>query len=94
MTRSSSAPGSAQLVLNLPLLYADPGDEVILAPQSYALYEAASQVMGATISAVPLDGLRFDVPTRSSRRSRAHQDRVALQPEQPHGHRSSPATSC
>ena len=54
--------GSAQLVLNLPLLYIDPGDEVILAPQSYALYEAASQVMGARLRHVPLAGYRFDIP--------------------------------
>ena len=44
--------GSAQLVLNLPLLYTNAGDEVILAPQSYALYEAASQVMGAPMPSV------------------------------------------
>ena len=54
--------GSAQLVLNLPLLYTDPGDEVILAPQSYALYESASQVMGARIRRVPLVDYRFDIP--------------------------------
>jgi histidinol-phosphate aminotransferase len=54
--------GSAQLVLNLPLLYVDPGDEVILAPQSYALYEAASQVMGARLRRVPLKEYRFDIP--------------------------------
>ena len=54
--------GSAQLVLNLPLLYTDAGDEVILAPQSYALYEAASQVMGARLRHVPLAGYRFDIP--------------------------------
>jgi histidinol-phosphate aminotransferase len=54
--------GSAQLVLNLPLLYTDPGDEVILAPQSYALYEAASQVMGARLRQVPLADYRFDIP--------------------------------
>ena len=54
--------GSAQLVLNLPLLYVDPGDEVVLAPQSYALYEAASQVMGATLRRVPLKDYRFDIP--------------------------------
>jgi len=54
--------GSAQLVLNLPLLYTDPGDEVILAPQSYALYEAASQVMGARRLPVPLKEYRFDIP--------------------------------
>ncbi len=54
--------GSAQLVLNLPLLYVDPGDEVVLAPESYALYEAASQVMGATLRRVPLKDYRFDIP--------------------------------
>ncbi len=54
--------GSAQLVLNLPLLYTDPGDEVILAPQSYALYEAASQVMDARLRSVPLRDYRFDIP--------------------------------
>jgi len=54
--------GSAQLVLNLPLLYVDPGDEVVLAPQSYALYEAASQVMGARLLRVPLKDYRFDIP--------------------------------
>jgi histidinol-phosphate aminotransferase len=54
--------GSAQIVLNLPLLYTNPGDEVILAPQSYALYEAASQVMGASIRKVPLRDFRFDIP--------------------------------
>jgi histidinol-phosphate aminotransferase len=54
--------GSAQLVLNLPLLYIEAGDEVILAPQSYALYEAASQVMGARLRHVPLAGYRFDIP--------------------------------
>ena len=54
--------GSAQLILNLPLLYTDPGDEVILALQSYALYESASQVMGARIRSVPLVDYRFDIP--------------------------------
>ena len=54
--------GSAQIVLNLPLLYVDPGDEVVLAPQSYALYEAASQVMGAVLQSVPLKDYRFDIP--------------------------------
>ena len=53
--------GSAQLVLNLPLLYTDAGDEVVLAPQSYALYEAASRVMGARLRHVPLAGYRFDI---------------------------------
>lgn len=54
--------GSAQLVLNLPLLYTDPGDEVILAPESYALYEAASQVMNAERVRVPLKDYRYDIP--------------------------------
>ncbi len=54
--------GSAQLVLNLPLLYTDPGDEVILAPESYALYEAACQVMDARRVWVPLKDFRFDIP--------------------------------
>ena len=54
--------GSAQLVLNLPLLYTDPGDEVILAPESYALYEAASQVMDAKRVWVPLKDYRYDIP--------------------------------
>lgn len=54
--------GSAQLVLNLPLLYCNPGDEVILAPQSYALYEAASLVMDARLVSVPIKDYRFDIP--------------------------------
>jgi histidinol-phosphate aminotransferase len=54
--------GSAQLVLNLPLLYVDPGDVVVLAPESYALYQAASQVMGARVQRVPLAHYRFDIP--------------------------------
>lgn len=54
--------GSAQLVLNLPFLYTDPGDEVILAPESYALYESASRVMGAHLCEVPLNAYRFDIP--------------------------------
>ncbi len=54
--------GSAQLVLNLPLLYVNPGDEVVMAPESYALYEAASQVMDATSRWVPLKDYRFDIP--------------------------------
>ena len=77
--------GSAQLVLNLPLLYADPGDEVILAPESYALYEAASQVMGARLLRGAAEGVPLRHPRHHRRVRSPHEDRLAVQPEQPDG---------
>lgn len=53
--------GSEQLVQVLPQLYVNPGDEVIVAPQTYERYEEACLLMDAVVRHVPLRDYRHDV---------------------------------
>ena len=53
--------GSESIVQMIPRLYVEPGDEVIVAPQSYSRYAAGSVLMNAVIRNVPLRDYRFDL---------------------------------
>lgn len=53
--------GSEAIVQLIPRLYIEPGDEVIVSPQSYSRYAVGSVVMGAVLRAVSLTGYRFDL---------------------------------
>ena len=53
--------GSESIVQMIPRLYIEPGDEVIVAPQSYSRYAAGSVLMSAVIRNVSLRDYRFDL---------------------------------
>jgi histidinol-phosphate aminotransferase len=53
--------GSEAIVQLIPRLYIEPGDEVIVSPQSYSRYAVGSAVMGAVVRPVPLREYRFDL---------------------------------
>ena len=53
--------GSEAIVQLIPRLYIEPGDEVIVSPQSYSRYAVGSAVMGAVMRSVSLTGYRFDL---------------------------------
>ena len=55
------ASGSEAIVQLIPRLYIEPGDEVIVSPQSYSRYAVGSAVMGAVIRSVPVTEYRFDL---------------------------------
>lgn len=53
--------GSESIVQMIPRLYVEPGDEVIVAPQSYSRYAAGSALMNAVVRNVSLQDYRFDL---------------------------------
>lgn len=53
--------GSESIVQMIPRLYIEPGDEVIVAPQSYSRYAAGSVLMNAVVRNVSLRDYRFDL---------------------------------
>ena len=55
------ASGSETIVQMIPRLYIDPGDEVVVAPQTYSRYAAGSILMNAVLRNVPLRDYRFDL---------------------------------
>ena len=55
------ASGSEAIVQMIPRLYVEPGDEVVVAPQTYSRYAAGSILMNAVLRSVPLADYRFDL---------------------------------
>jgi histidinol-phosphate aminotransferase len=55
------ASGSESIVQMIPRLYVEPGDEVVVAPQTYSRYAAGSILMNATVRNVPLADYQFDL---------------------------------
>ena len=55
--------GSEAIVQLIPRLYIEPGDEVVVSPQSYSRYAVGSTVMGAAVRSVSLNQYRFDLDT-------------------------------
>ena len=53
--------GSESIVQMIPRLYVEPGDEVIVAPQSYSRYAAGSVLMNGVVRKVSLRDYRFDL---------------------------------
>ena len=53
--------GSESIVQMIPRLYIEPGDEVIVAPQSYSRYAAGSVLMNGVVRKVSLRDYRFDL---------------------------------
>ena len=53
--------GSEAIVQLIPRLYVEPGDEVIVSPQSYSRYAVGSAVMGAVVRSVPAREYHFDL---------------------------------
>ena len=58
--------GSEAIVQLIPRLYIEPGDEVIVSPQSYSRYAVGSAVMGAVVRPVSLVEYRFDLDAVAS----------------------------
>jgi histidinol-phosphate aminotransferase len=55
------ASGSEAIVQMIPRLYVEPGDEVVVAAQTYSRYAAASILMNAALRSVPLADYRVDL---------------------------------
>jgi histidinol-phosphate aminotransferase len=55
------ASGSETIVQMIPRLYVDPGDEVVVAPQTYSRYAAGSILMNAVLRSVSLRDYHFDL---------------------------------
>jgi histidinol-phosphate aminotransferase len=53
--------GSESIVQMIPRLYVEPGDEVIVSPQSYSRYAAGSALMNAVVRLVSLRDYHFDL---------------------------------
>lgn len=53
--------GTESLIGLIPQLYLDPGDETVVAAESYALHEFSCIAMGAEVRRVPLRDFRYDV---------------------------------
>ena len=53
--------GTESLISMIPQLYVDPGDETVVATQSYTLHELSCIAMGAVVRRVPLRDFRYDV---------------------------------
>ena len=54
-------PGSETVLRYVTQVFLDPGDEVVVAPESYSGHPWASQIMGAVVRSVPLVDYRFDI---------------------------------
>lgn len=53
--------GSDELILLALRAFVDPGQEVVMADQTFLIYDLASQIAGATVVHVPLCNLRYDL---------------------------------
>lgn len=53
--------GSEALIGLVPQLYLDPGDETVVAAETFTLHELACTAMGAEVRRVPLRDFRYDV---------------------------------
>lgn len=53
--------GSESIVQMIPRLYIEPGDEAVVAPQTYARYAEGSLLMNAVVRTVPLRDYHFDL---------------------------------
>ncbi len=54
--------GSDEIIVMAIRAIVSPGEEVIVAKPSFLIYEIASRIEGATVRAVPLKNLRYDLP--------------------------------
>ena len=53
--------GTESLIATIPQLYIDPGDEVVVAVESYTLHELSCVAMNATVRQVPLRDFCYDL---------------------------------
>lgn len=53
--------GTESLIATVPQLYVDPGDEVVVAAESYTLHELSCVAMNAVVRRVPLKEFRYDL---------------------------------
>jgi len=53
--------GTESLIASVPQLYVDPGDEIVVAAESYTLHELSCVAMGAVVRRVALKDYRYDL---------------------------------
>ena len=54
--------GSDELIVLALRAFADPGDRVVVAAPTFLIYELQARACGASVSVVPLNAFRYDLP--------------------------------
>ena len=77
--------GTCELLYLLAHATLERGDEVVLAEPSFTSYRDVIDIRGAVPVAVPLVDHAHDLEAMAAAVTPQHQDRLRLQPQQPHG---------